>query len=400
VPFKEEYGGGSHAQGFFVSDTVNIQGAVLESLEFGWVYDYTANSITELPGTAGASGIAGIGFVQQESTGGQGASYPNLPSAMYQAGLINTVAYSIYAGSVDNQTGQILFGGVDTAKYSGQLTTMEMTNADSDILVPITGLTVSKGDSSQSLLSAPAIALLDSGSTDFLLPAELLQPIIDLTGAVNDTDGQALIAPCSLRTSDLSVTMSFGSVDIKLSAADLIFPEGYSNTFYTGSTLEYNGEPYCQLAPGMNPHVQGIPFIVPGDPFFRSAYTVIDLSGKKVSMAPIVDTTDENIVEIYLDENGNAVLPSATTVSYSAATALLNLATETGSLTISNVSPSTTTDSSSTATSGSSSGSGSGSGSGSHQSSAVRSAEGPFEALLAQSTLAIIFAGVGGYLLF
>ena len=49
---------------------------------------------------------------------------PTVPDALYQTGDIGSRSYSLYLDDVVEQKGSILFGAVDTAKFSGDLVTM------------------------------------------------------------------------------------------------------------------------------------------------------------------------------------------------------------------------------------------------------------------------------------
>jgi Eukaryotic aspartyl protease len=60
--------------------------------------------------------------------------YPNSPFAMTAAGVINTAAYSVWLNDINSLSRSVLFGGLDTAKYTGTLQT-----------VPIVPLGISNG---------------------------------------------------------------------------------------------------------------------------------------------------------------------------------------------------------------------------------------------------------------
>ena len=46
---------------------------------------------------------------------------PTVPDALYTGGYIQSRSYSLYLDDVASKTGSILFGGVDTAKFTGDL---------------------------------------------------------------------------------------------------------------------------------------------------------------------------------------------------------------------------------------------------------------------------------------
>jgi hypothetical protein len=95
-----------------VTDTFSIGGTSLAKLQFG--IGYTSSSY---------EGILGIGYqINEVQVGRAGkAAYNNLPAQMVADGLIQSNAYSLWLNDLDANTGSILFGGVDTAKYTAHL---------------------------------------------------------------------------------------------------------------------------------------------------------------------------------------------------------------------------------------------------------------------------------------
>jgi hypothetical protein len=69
-------------------------------------------------------GVLGIGYTTDEAVVNHQSSYANLPKAMVADGLINSNAYSLWLNDLDANTGSILFGGVDSDKYTGDLETL------------------------------------------------------------------------------------------------------------------------------------------------------------------------------------------------------------------------------------------------------------------------------------
>ena len=47
--------------------------------------------------------------------------YPNIIDQLVDQGVINSRAYSLYLNDPNSDSGNILFGGVDSNKYSGDL---------------------------------------------------------------------------------------------------------------------------------------------------------------------------------------------------------------------------------------------------------------------------------------
>src|SRR3984957_10006199 len=157
--FNISYVDGSGASGDYVTDTLSIGGQTLSDFQFGIGTQSTSSE-----------GVLGIGYTSNEIqvNRNQQQAYPNLPAAMVDAGLIQSNAYSLWLNDLDAGTGQILFGGVNTAKYSGSLETVPIIQeygAYYEFIIALTGLSISGSSSMSSSSSLPAPVLLDSGSS-------------------------------------------------------------------------------------------------------------------------------------------------------------------------------------------------------------------------------------------
>lgn len=96
------------SSGNYITDDFTIGGATIKNLQMG-----LANTTTS------GFGIIGIGFDENEGslTSITSVPYPNLIDQMVSQGLINTKAYSLYLDDLEESTGSIVFGGVDTNKF-------------------------------------------------------------------------------------------------------------------------------------------------------------------------------------------------------------------------------------------------------------------------------------------
>ncbi|KAI6783180.1 aspartic-type endopeptidase-like protein [Emericellopsis cladophorae] len=114
--FEISYVDSSFSTGDYFEDRFEIGGAVVQNLTMG------LGMKTNIP-----YGLVGVGYtVNEASLSTMGCEYPNLPVAMQHEGLINSIAYSLWLNDLDANTGNILFGGVDTAKYTGPLTKIDV----------------------------------------------------------------------------------------------------------------------------------------------------------------------------------------------------------------------------------------------------------------------------------
>ena len=107
-----------------IKDTVGFGGASITKQVFA---DITKTSIPQ--------GILGIGYKTNEAAG----DYDNVPVTLKNQGVIAKNAYSLYLNSPNAATGQIIFGGVDKAKYSGSLIAVPVTS-DRELRITLNSL--------------------------------------------------------------------------------------------------------------------------------------------------------------------------------------------------------------------------------------------------------------------
>lgn len=304
--FNISYVDGSGAVGDYVTDDLTIGGAKLDQLQFGVGYESTASQ-----------SILGIGYPGNEIQvirNGQDP-YDNLPAKMASQGLIQSNAYSLYLNSLDSETGQILFGGVDTEQFEGDLQTLPIqSNSDDPTSFFITLTDVTLG--SRTLGSDMNLAvLLDSGSSLSYLPDTMAQEIFDRVGAVyQDGEGVAFI-PCRVGESQANMTFSFSGPTITVPVKELVL----DMLQITGRRPSFsNGESACLF--GISPASGGSHVL--GDTFMRSAYIVYDLDNNEISLAQTrVNATRSNVLEI---RTGSSAVPDAVKAS-SPATAATGL---------------------------------------------------------------------------
>jgi hypothetical protein len=297
--FNISYVDGTGAAGDYVSDTLNFGGVALSNFQFG---------IGE--SSSSSQGVLGIGYTSNEVQVQRAGMdpYPNLPQALLNAGHIASNAYSLWLNDLDASTGEILFGGVNTAKYEGSLSTVPILSTDDqyfELTIALTGVANAGSDISSS--SLPLAVLLDSGATLTYLPDDITQEIYNAVQAVYQTDVGAAYAPCSLSSSSATVDYTFSGATIKVPYNELFLSAG-TNNFGQPITFQ-NGEEACLF--GIAPAQGGMPVL--GDTFLRSAYVVYDLANNEISLAQTVynSTTDD----VQMITKGGDGVPNATPVS-------------------------------------------------------------------------------------
>lgn len=310
--FNISYVDGTGVAGDYFTDVFAIGGATIKGLEMG-----LASS-----GTIG-QGIMGIAYNNSEANiqTGNGTTYPNLPNQMVDEGFINTIAYSLWLNDLDSNTGSVLFGGIDTAKYTGNLMSVNVypsTRGSSQITsftVAFTSLSATSSSGTDQLTSPTfaEAAILDSGTTITLLPDNLAQMVFEELGATFEQSLGAVVVPCNLANANGSINFGFGgvggpviSVGVKELVTPLVLTSGRVPTYK-------NGETACQL--GIQP-AGDLPVLF-GDTFLRSAYAVYDLVNNRIALANTdFNATGSNVVAF---PSYGAAIPSATSAPNEAA---------------------------------------------------------------------------------
>jgi hypothetical protein len=313
----------SSAKGDFITDNFGIGDMTVKSLQIGY-----ATKIVR------GTGILGIGFAANEATKN---IYPNLVDQLLSQKLIARQAYSLYLNDPRTMTGNILFGGVDTAKFIGNMnylpilqtassTSASATYSYSVFAVRMTGLATHYSNGSISnvtgvSLSNPIPAILDSGTTLSYLPDNLAQKVFkQLNAYTDDTYTGYTFVSCSLLSADpdLVVQFSFGSLPITIAvpvhelvlnwldanATDQLPPNiPFADPCILGIQTEGSISSSSKLvlteADTSVLATTSSTYILLGDTFLRSAYVIYDLTGKQIGLAPSnLNTTESSITEL------------------------------------------------------------------------------------------------------
>jgi hypothetical protein len=289
-------------------------------------------------------GIMGIGFVASEGNG-EATPYPNLVDTLVSQNMISTQAYSVWLDDVgecqdgidqngipadnfvDAGKGQILFGGIDTGKYTGTLANIAMypsqISGEVDAMtVAFTSLSITTSSGTTALTASdfPATAaVLDTGTTSTVLPDDLAQQLFDISGATYIAADGTAVLPCAGRYVQGDLSFGFAGPDgpvIKVPISEMIYPAISNGTTVPASALFPNAAandlvcvlsvtPLSLLGPG-------IPLLM-GDSILRSAYVVFDLANERIGLAQTnFNSTESNIVPF---ESLSAAIPSASSVS-------------------------------------------------------------------------------------
>ncbi|KAG5355766.1 putative aspartic-type endopeptidase opsB [Yarrowia sp. B02] len=273
--YSIEYVSGDNATGNWGTDTLNIGPVKLENLQFA--------AVTH---TQSQSGILGLSLPGSESVVLVKNEYPNFPDQLVNQGWIDRTVYSLYLNSINATEGTLLLGGIDKAKYSGDLEVLDLADHD-DFSVPYSD--VSWNGNSYGRASA---AVFDTGTSYMYMPNDVfygLSSDINLNETTNaDTNLQYI--PCN---ADISVDVTFGGTVITLGPDQLIL--------HLSELLEDKNQTECVF--GIQSTDYSSDNILFGDVFLRSVYTVYDLDNYQVGVAQAVYTDKTNIVAVGPTDN-------------------------------------------------------------------------------------------------
>ncbi|KAK4224771.1 aspartic peptidase domain-containing protein [Podospora fimiseda] len=216
-----------------------------------------------------AWGISGIGHGKGFNT-----HYNNIIDELYLQGITQSKVFSVSLGSqYDNRAGTVVFGGVDTRKYSGRLHKFVNLPPQLEgnkwgpwryyIQVDSIGLT-KPGEIPYKYDGSSMVALLDTGSTWTYLPQGLVDELAKDTNASLWQDGSYQV-PCEMKNDAGWVDFEFGNLTIHVPYSEFI--------------TEFEGE-YCAL--GVLPR-DGTPIL--GDSFLRSSYVIFDQTNQDLYLA-------------------------------------------------------------------------------------------------------------------
>jgi hypothetical protein len=307
--FEIAYLDGSSAAGVYFNDTVTIDGddAVLENQQLGLATD-----------TSHPTGIMGLGMKVAVAAR---KVYPTIIDNLVSQGFIDTPAFSVYLDSLSEDSGTILFGGIDTKKYVGSLTTLPLkpdTLSDFDNItsysVDLKGFSVDGGIDTPDLSTS---AIFDTGSTLTLLPENVVQPIYDKLDVKTIADIPTPFIDCKYAQDEYNkykFNFKFDGVTITVPLRELVVDSLgelqetlKENYFFKDSFKDFGEICLFGIVDGGGYVVDDAPkYALLGDTFLRSAYVVYDLANQQLAVAPAYTKSEEsNIVTL----KANSSLP-------------------------------------------------------------------------------------------
>lgn len=316
--FFIQYGDGSANVGDYIADTVTIGGATVQNVTLG----LALNSSSTIPAET-AQGLLGVGYRALSSAQGL---FPTLVDNLFESGAIERRAFSLYLNDAASGKGSILFGGIDTNKYTGPLVTLPVQpdviqgqNMYLRYLVDLTAVAFNTGSGSKSSpissSSYSAAALLDSGTTETIIDADIFNAVVAGIGATPlNVQGQLLyVTSCSVGNGNAALGFTFGGSD------GITINVPISAILQDAGAQFGNGDEACILL--MQATSASLPNTILGDSFLRSAYVVYDLDNNQISLAQAsLNSTSDNIALIPSGTNGLSQASKTATATASAYT--------------------------------------------------------------------------------
>ncbi|KAI1435163.1 aspartic peptidase domain-containing protein [Xylaria sp. CBS 124048] len=267
----------------YVLDTVSLAGsdAHLRDVKFGVAFD----TVDEF------SGILGIGHGENATI-----PYKNIVDQLADQGVTNTKAFSLVLGSKSEKEGAIIFGGLDTSKFSGSLKTQRIISAGDSpdqvqrYRIDMESLSITAPNGTTKIYTNASIpVILDSGSTLTLFPTRLADAIAANFGA-NTTDDSGLYrVDCRYTEQPGTVDFAFKGVTIRVPYREVI------------REAETEVGSICYLGIGASEQ-----FALLGDSMLRSAYVVFDQTNNAIHLAQY-SNCGSNDVEITADMHWGSV---------------------------------------------------------------------------------------------
>lgn len=313
--FEIAYLSGESSTGDYIKEDFHIGGATIESLQIGLAKSTDINS-----------GLIGVGFGEAVSAA---EVYPNIMDEFKSQGLIAVKAYSLWLNDLSADQGSILFGGIDTEKFIGSLTSIPIVPTRGgnyyafQIAMTALDLTSPSGQFDDVPIdSQPLPVILDSGTTLSYLPSDIVEGLYETLNAYDDVARTGVVfVSCSILDEypDMQFTFTFGNtetgdknaVKLHVSVREMILDnvreflrQGYS----LPPGVPFQDDDTCTLglqaidaeggaASRGGSTISNLGLL--GDTFLRSAYVVYDLDNKEIGLAQAnVNATSSNVVEL------------------------------------------------------------------------------------------------------
>jgi hypothetical protein len=266
ISLSQSYGSGS-VSGDFWSDTFTLGSAKVAAAQFG-----IARSSRGFD-----TGLMGVGFGNIEVF--NTTKYPNIVDQLALQKVTASRAFSLDLASIITTAGSIIFGGIDTKKYTGKLQKLPILPPKSNpdnfarywINMSSVGYSLpSATAANKTLLQSTIISnttqpvFLDSGSTLSMLPASIVAGIISVFQGVESVGSGEYTLPCTARNQSGTIDFGFGG------SGGIVIKVPFAEFLWVYGTNDETGEDLCAL--GAFEASEGQNVFILGDSVLRSAF--------------------------------------------------------------------------------------------------------------------------------
>ncbi|KAI8060021.1 aspartic peptidase domain-containing protein [Gongronella butleri] len=310
--FNIQYGIGS-VNGTYAIDTVSVGGINVSNQQFGLATstaDILTNPQSSSDGTGKSSsmqsnGILGLGYPQLTAQASKtGKPYNPVVFNMVSQNLISQPVFSIYMNSLTADSGEIVFGGVDNTKFTGNLVYLPVVAMSQSALtstgtyyywmvygqsIGVTGgqrdTTVNfttSASSSKTGSSSNKALIFDTGTTLTYLPTAMAEQLMSSITSNYEYDAASGVyaVDCALQNSNASFVLSMASssspttspVTLTIPVSSMVIP-------VTNNVCMFG------LARMDSTSAIGNTMYLIGDSFLRSAYLVFDMGQNRIGIA-------------------------------------------------------------------------------------------------------------------
>ncbi|EFQ32674.1 eukaryotic aspartyl protease [Colletotrichum graminicola] len=306
--FDVAYLDGKRIRGDYIQDVVSFGGKTIKDQQLGLAVQTTR-----------AAGLLGLGLTEG-TTSDRG--YPTILDNMVKQGQIGRKAYSIWLNDLSSAEGMVLFGGVDTEKYIGKLTTLPLVNdyhtdKFTSYSVSMTGVAIeAPGQKAVEMAAAGgsfnASTVLDSGATVCLLPDRLAKDIWAKYGVLDRGYGVLDCAWRGPKGEGHAIEFEFaggGGVRVRVPLEEMVL-DTLGGGVVRGGPVPFDRACLFGIQSSATFGVEGDGFALLGDTFLRSAYVVYDEANLQVGIAEAkLNASRSYVIELRANETA---LPTTT----------------------------------------------------------------------------------------
>lgn len=200
----------------------------------------------------------------------------SLPYALAERGIIHTPSFSMWISDLESGHGSILFGGVNTAYYTGDLRAQAFSpdgKADGIHLISFgNGLGLQDGSGNDSYFTAGTF-VLDMGRQLSYLSNSSVSAIWDRLGVFYDAEQDIGFISCDQREKNYTFSLTFAYAVIEVPMSEMVV-DWNSTTCVFGMQRGGVGEAGFETTWYI------------GSTFLRSTYLVCDLENQYIAIAP------------------------------------------------------------------------------------------------------------------